>query len=50
MSTKKANNSKNRLPAKQLAHVAKVLAEPRRVEILKQIAANRKGGFPYLTF
>jgi ArsR family transcriptional regulator len=40
MSTKKANNSKNRLPAKQFAHVAKVLAEPRRVEILKQIAAN----------
>jgi DNA-binding IscR family transcriptional regulator len=31
MSTKKANNSKNRLPAKQFAHVAKVLAEPRRV-------------------
>jgi ArsR family transcriptional regulator len=35
-----ANNSKNRLPAKQFAHVAKVLAEPRRVEILKQVAEN----------
>ncbi len=40
MSTKKANDSENRLPPKQFAHVAKVLAEPRRVEILKQIAAN----------
>ena len=40
MSTKNANDSKHRLPAKQFAHVAKVLAEPRRVEILKQIGAN----------
>jgi ArsR family transcriptional regulator, arsenate/arsenite/antimonite-responsive transcriptional repressor len=40
MSTTKTKNSKYRLPAKQFAHVAKVLAEPRRVEILKQVAAN----------
>jgi DNA-binding transcriptional ArsR family regulator len=40
MSITNASNSKNRLPAKQFAHVAKVLAEPRRVEILKQVAAN----------
>jgi ArsR family transcriptional regulator len=40
MSKKKANDSRNRLPAKQFGHVAKVLAEPRRVQILKQIAAN----------
>jgi ArsR family transcriptional regulator len=32
--------SANRLPAKQFAHVAKVLAEPRRMQILKQIAAS----------
>jgi ArsR family transcriptional regulator len=36
----KANDSENRLAAKRFAHVAKVLAEPRRVEILKQVAAN----------
>ena len=35
-----AHDSESRLPAKQFEHVAKVLAEPRRVEILKQIAAN----------
>jgi ArsR family transcriptional regulator len=40
MPAKKANDLENRLPPKQFAHVAKVLAEPRRVEILKQIAAN----------
>jgi ArsR family transcriptional regulator len=40
MAIANANNSQNRLPAKQFAHVAKVLAEPRRVEILKQVAAN----------
>ncbi len=40
MSTKIASDSETRLPAKQFGHVAKVLAEPRRVEILKQIAAN----------
>ena len=40
MSAKKASDSESRLPPKQFAHVAKVLAEPRRVEILKQIAAN----------
>ena len=40
MPAKKANDSEKRLPPKQFAHVAKVLAEPRRVEILKQIAAN----------
>jgi len=40
MSRKKASDSENRLPAKQFAHVAKVLAEPRRVQILKQVAAS----------
>ena len=40
MPAKKANDSENRLPPKQFAHVAKVLAEPRRVEILKHIAAS----------
>jgi DNA-binding transcriptional ArsR family regulator len=40
MATKKANDLESRLPAKQFGHVAKVLAEPRRVQILKQIAAN----------
>jgi ArsR family transcriptional regulator len=35
-----ANDSESRLPAKQSAHVAKVLAEPRRVQILKQVAAS----------
>jgi ArsR family transcriptional regulator len=40
MSTKKANDSVSRLPTKQFGHVAKVLAEPRRVQILKQVAAS----------
>jgi ArsR family transcriptional regulator len=35
-----ANESENRLPAKQFSHVAKVLAEPRRVQILRQIAES----------
>ncbi len=33
-------DSEKRLPEKQFSHVAKVLAEPRRVQILKQVAAN----------
>jgi ArsR family transcriptional regulator, arsenate/arsenite/antimonite-responsive transcriptional repressor len=40
MSTKMATDSENRLTAKQFDHVAKVLAEPRRVQILKEIAAS----------
>lgn len=40
MALKKTSANEGRLPPKQFARVARVLAEPRRVQILKQLAAN----------